>query len=258
MKPGRLESLLWEDRDGALAAADKELLGRYIDGHPEAKDLKKEIEILAERLDALDVAVPPADLRPRIEQALAGLPTHRGNPKGTQTPVVSQPWKRPVTSWLPLAASLLVGVAVGYLMQPGSGVSVEPAKATGSMNSIAREPNSETLRIALGQPSSSVEISRTGDLVGIRIDLENDAELEVDVEVSNGFLLVTGINADDPTGFDVTSAEGRTVLRTRGPASQVFEITATAGAVPVRLVVRENGVVVADDWLTGGTRVDRS
>ena len=157
-----------------------------------------------------------------------------------------------------MAASLIVGVAVGYLMQPGSGASVEPTKAAGSMNPIAREPVDETLRIALGRPPNSIEISRAGDLVGLRIDLEDDAEVEVDVEVSDGFLLVTAIDVEDPTGVVVLSEGGKTILRARGPASQVLEITATAGAVPVHFVVRENGVAVADDWLSGDPGVDRS
>ena len=85
----------------------------------------------------------------------------------------------------------------------------------------------------------------------MRIHLDNSTDLEFEFEVSTGFLLMTGINADDPTGVDVTSAEGKTVLRTKGPTSQIVEITATAGSAPVHLVVRENGGVVADDWFAG-------
>jgi hypothetical protein len=250
MKFERLERLLWEFRDGAITAEERsELLG-YLEQHPDARELQREIEDLSERLEGLDRASPPQDLRARIADALEGVPTptRTAQPAPSALPRVAK-W-RP-THWLPLAASLLVGVTVGYLLQPGSGMSVDASRAAGTMSAAAIEPATRKMKVDLGGPAGSVTIRRNGAVAALDIDLGSDTDLEVEMEVAQGFLLVTGIGSSATNGLEVTATNGKTIFRTRGPAAHSIEITATIEAVPVRLIVRANGLVRADDWFAG-------
>lgn len=256
MKPEYLESMLWEERDGTLAADEREALGRYVEDHPEARKLQEEIESLATRLDDLGRAVPPQDLRQHIKEALSAVPPSATASSTSSPSVPYRTSSRRSVSWLPMAACLLVGVALGFLFHPGSGPSVEPEKAAGAMSTARVESPSSPLKISLEDPSSSIEVSRTGDLAAIRIDLGSTTDLEIDLEAAEGFLLVTGIEADDAAAFDVMATAGRTALRLQGPTSRTLEITTTSGRVPIRLVVREKGVVVADDRLTADSALD--
>ncbi len=252
MKRERLESLVWESLDGTITAEERADLEQHIERHPEARELQHEIEKLAERLDGLGRSAPPENLRPRIAAALEGAsaPIRETQPVSSFVPSVAS---RPRSvAWLPLAASLLVGVAVGYLLQPGAGVSVDRSRAVGAMTTTSPGPASRKLEIDLGERVGSMAVGRQGDSTTIRIDLATATDLEIVLEVADGMLLPTGIDTLSSAGFEVVAGASKTVVRTQGPASHELKFTATEDAVPVHLIVRSNGSVVADNWLKAG------
>jgi len=181
---------------------------------------------------------------------LAGVPTPKREAQQASSAIHHVAKWRP-THWLPLAASLLVGVAVGYILQPANGVSVDASRAAGTMGATSLEHAAQRLDVDLEDPTGTIAIRRRGRLAAITVELAAGTDLEIEMEVADGYLLLTGIDRDDATGFDVSAASGKTVFRTRGPASRTLEFTATIPSSPVRLIVRADGLVVADDWLAG-------
>jgi hypothetical protein len=252
MKTERLEALVWESLDGTITAEARVDLEQHIERHPGARELQLEIEKLAEQLDGLGRAAPPETLRPRITAALQEAPA----PTGETQPVSS--FVPPVTSrqrsvaWLPLAACLLVGIAVGYLLRPGAGVSVDQSRAAGAMISTAPEAANHALEIDLGERAGTMLVGPLAGGAAISVELVSATDLEIVLEVADGMLLLTGIDTVVSAGFEVTAVAGRTVIRTHGPAVHELKFTTTEITEPVHLVVRSNGAVVADNWLHAG------
>lgn len=249
MKAEHLESLVWGSIDGTVTAEERADLEKHIERHPEARELQREIEKLAEQLDGLGRIAPPESLRPRIAAALreAPAPPRKTQPVSSFVPPVAS--RRRSIAWLPLAASLLVGVAVGYLLQPGAGLSVDRSRAAGAMTSTSPGFATRTVEIDLGDRAGTMVVSPSTGGAAISIELVAATDLEIVLEVADGMLLPTGIDTVDSAGFEVTAGVGRTVIRTRGPAIHELKFTTTETTEPVHFVIRSNGAVVADDWL---------
>jgi len=252
MNAERLESLVWESLDGTITAEERADLEEHIERHPEARELQREIEKLAEQLDGLGRAAPPESLRPRIAAALQAVPapTRETQPVSSFVPAVAS--KQRSIAWLPLAASLLVGVAVGYLLQPGAGLSVDRSRAAGAMTSTSPEFAARKVEIDLGDRAGTIVVGPHAGGAAISIELATATELEIVLEAAGGMLLPTGIDTIDSAGFEVSAIAGRIVIRTHGPAAHELEFAATGITEPVHLVIRSNGAVVADDWLNAG------
>jgi len=252
MNAERLESLVWGSLDGTITAEERADLEKYIARHPEARELRREIEKLAERLDGMGRAAPPENLRPRITAALQEVPTPTRETPPVSSFVPSVASRQRSVAWLPLAASLLVGVAVGYLLQPGAGISVARSRAAGAMTSTSPKFAARKVEIDLGEGSGTIVVGPRAGGAAISIELVSATDLEIVLEAAGGMLLPTGIDTINSAGFEVTAAAGSTVIRTHGPAVHELEFTATGITEPVHLVVRSNGSVVADDWLNSG------
>ncbi len=257
MKKERLESLMWESLDGTITAEERAEFEEHFERHPEARMLQREIEQLAVRLDGMGRASPPENLRPRIKAALREIPAPTLETRPESSAAIPLATRRRSVAWLPMAASLLVGVTVGYLLQPGADLSVDSSRAAGVMTTMPPGPASQEMAIDLGEHVGSMAVDRRGGSTAIRIDLATATDLEIVLEVATGLLLPAGIDTLSSAGFEVVAGASKTVVRTRGPASHQLKFTATEGAVPVHLIVRSNGFVVADDWLADETTENR-
>lgn len=251
MKPEHLETLLWEFRDGTITEKNQAELGEYVGNHPEARELEREIELLAERLGELGRVVPPRNLRARIAGALEDLPIPAHETRTSSSATIPRITKNRPIHWLPMAASLLVGVAVGFILQPGAGSSIDVSNAAGAMSTTAVKSSVEKWGVALGEQSGSVSISRDGGSATIDIELVAETDLEIDLETADGLVLLTGVDPTVTAGIEATTAPGRTVVRARGPATHRLEFLSTIDEAPVHLVIRADGTVVAEKWLTG-------
>ena len=87
MKPDRLEALLWERIDGVISAVDRAELDAWLAGNSQARELDRELIALAARLEESVELEPPAELRPRIDRALAAArPPAAAKSKRIQAP----------------------------------------------------------------------------------------------------------------------------------------------------------------------------
>ena len=133
MRPERLEKILWERADGTIAPDELAKLEEYLAEHPDSKDIEREIARLAELLAPRDEIAPPAALRERIDRALAAA-TPPGHEARIPRTAGARRWKdRWPARLLPVAASLVIGVAIGYLTQPGAGGPIDGSQAAGAM-----------------------------------------------------------------------------------------------------------------------------
>ncbi len=206
MKPERLESLVWESLDGTITAEERADLEQHIERHPEARELQREIEKLAEQLDGLGRAAPPENLRPRIAAALQEVPAPT---RETQ----------PVSSFVSLGG---VAAAVGCLASVGG---KPPGGSRRRLSLAARRGRFG--RPVQGGRRHDLDVSRDRELESwrsisesarerwpsaaiaggatIRIELVSATDLEIVLEVADGMLLPTGIDTLDSAGFEVTA-----------------------------------------------------
>jgi len=249
MKTERLEALLWERIDGTIAAGDLAELEAHIAEHPEAGSLQRQIEGLAGQLDRLRPVKPPAELKGRITTALHDVPASQRPTRGIRSTLRPAPARLRPVAWLPIAAGLLVGVTVGYLLHPGEGLSVDGSRAAGTMSVPAGDRPSSTATIDLGGTAGSLEIARTGAEAEISVDLVGDHDLGVDLEAADGDLLVTSVGTAESGQFEIAATGEHARFRTRGPSTHTLRMAMSSMATPLHLVVSLNGAVVADQWI---------
>ena len=221
MNRDRLEELLWERIDGTISPGDLAELEAHLAEHPQPRELERDINKLAEMLDDPDEVVPPAELRARIERSLeAAAPPwsdHRAAPK----PVATLGFDRVLPRWAPIAASLVIGVAIGYLLHTGPTAQIDTSQVTGSMTTPAAYPDIRPSIVDLGDSIGSIEIQRLQETVILDFQFEEADGLELIFELPDG----------DRTAFDLDGPRVRHL---------VFDCREA-----LRLEVRKDGEVVA-------------
>ena len=222
MKSDRLEALLWARVDGTIDESELAELENILAAGGEPRKVERQIALIAEELDRLEDVQPPAELRDKIDSALAQAspPAARiGRSGAAPRPRPSNPV---VSRWLPLAASLVVGVAIGYLLHSGPAAPIETAHVSGSMTVPAAQPPAPPAVLDLGRSIGSIEIRRAGEIVTLDLDLESDRDLELVLETPDG---------------------DRTTLDVKGPGKR--QLTVENGQ-ELRFEVRINGSVFAE------------
>ncbi len=137
MNNDRLEALLWARIDGTIEPEELAELEAHLAEHPEPREIERQITTIAEELDRLEKVQPPPELRARIDGALANATAPTAHPAPTPHTQSAPAWQ---VRWLPLAASLLIGVTVGYLMHPELSGSIDQSRATGPMAASGSTP----------------------------------------------------------------------------------------------------------------------
>ena len=222
MKSDRLEALLWARVDGTIGKSELAELEEILATGGEPRKVERQIAMIAEELGKLEDVQPPAELRDKIDGALAQAspPAARIGHLGTiPAPQTSNPI---VSRWLPLAASLVIGVAIGYLLNTGPAAPIETTHVSGSMTAPAAQPTAPPAVLDLGQSIGSIEIRRAGEIVTLDLDLAGDRDLELVLETPDG---------------------DRTTLDVKGPGARLLTVES---AQKLRLEVRTNGSVLAE------------
>ena len=273
----RLEALLWERIDGVIGAEDQTELEAFLAQDQEARELDHELKVLAERLASARELKPPAELRGRIDRALIMAeppvaPAEEGavpEPLATEgkTAAVAAPKppaaKQPPTTvalhrrsgggWrtrlLPLAASLVVGVAIGLLVQITAGPDVDASRAVGAMHAPVGPASSEAVTIDLAGDHGALSIWREGPVLIAELGLMGDIEVELVLESDAGDLVVGGAGMAGSPASEVSLDGGRVVLRANGAGRYALTVIATEKRVPIRLRVNSGGAVLADRWI---------
>ncbi len=248
MRLERLETLLWERIDGVISAEDEGELMAFLAEDNEARELELELITLAKRLARVREVVPPHVLRERISKALAAarVPEAQG-----RTPTV-MPVRSPVR-WGPrvlaTAASLLVGVAIGLLLDLGGGRPVDESKAAGAIYVADAREAPVGWEMVLGGGVGKLEARRSDNELSVEVRLGEEHEVVLHVDAESGALEITGVRGEGGGADEVLAHEGVVVVRATGPASTGVALSCSDRGAPVRVVVSLDGERVAERWL---------
>lgn len=246
MSIDRIEALLWARIDGTIEPEELAELEAHLAEGPEPREIERQITTIADGLDALDKMQPPPELRERIDGALANAnpPTaHRSEtPRARSAPA----WP---ARWLPLAASLLIGVTVGYLLHPGAGGSIDRGRVTGTMIAPPAEPGATQVEIHLDAGAGSLVASRDGAEVMIHVILETEIDLEITLAGAGGPVRFGFLKATNAAVNEVTTEQGWVVVQTRGPGTVTFSVSPSAADDLVRLRVSADGIPAEERWI---------
>ncbi len=249
MNSDRLEALLWARIDGTIEPEELAELEAHLTEHPEPQEIERQITTIAEELDRLEKVQPPQELRGRINGALANT-----NPPSSRT---DHPAPAPHTHsatgwsvrWLPLAASLLIGVTIGYLMHPGTGRSIDQSRVTGTMITPSVQPGAAPVEIQLVAGAGTVFASRSGADVVIDVMLTAEINLGVTLTGADGPVRFAGLNSTNASATEVTTAQGWVSVRTIGPGTVRLSASAENSDDLLKLMVSVDGAPVEERWI---------
>jgi len=233
MNNDRLEALLWARIDGT-------------------REIERQITTLSEELDGLEKVQPPGELRERIDGALANATAPTAHPTPTPHTHSAPAWQ---VRWLPLAASLLIGVTVGYLMHPGTSGSIDQSRTTGAMITPPAHPGEAPVEIHLDAGAGSISASRAGTDVVIDVKLVAEIDLGVTVAGDGGPVRFAGLNSTITSATKVSTEHGWVVVRTHGPGTATLSVSAADADDILRLQVSIDGIPIEERWI-GPTRIE--
>ena len=250
MNNDRLEALLWARIDGTIGPEELAELEAHLGEHPEPREIERQITTIAEELDKLDSVQPPRELRGRIDCALENANPPNVHPIAAPPTRSTPPWP---ARWLPLAASLLIGVTFGYLLHPGTGGSIDRAGVTGSMLTPTNPSEATPVEIHLDAGAGSIVASRVGADVTIRVILETEIEVGLTLAGVEGPVHFASLNSTNASATAVTTEQGRVSVRTIGPGSLTLAASAADADDILRLQVSIDGIPIDEHWI-GPTR----
>jgi len=255
MNTERLEALLWARVDGTIDPEELAELEAHLAEHPEPREIERQITTIAEELDSLEKVPPPSELRARIEKALADatLPAAQTDHSPTVHHTHSAPaWP---AKWLPLAASLLIGVSIGYLLHPNAGGSIDQSVVTGTMVTPPGQTEMGRVEIQLDAGAGSIVASR--DRADVVVDVVLTTEIDVSVTLGSaaGPVRLESLLSSNASASEVTAQNESVVVRTVGPGTATVLVNAIDAAEPVRLQVSSGGFAVEERWI-GALRIE--
>ena len=250
MNNDRLEALLWARIDGTIGPEELAELEAQLAEHPEPREIERQITTIAEELDGLDKVQPPRELRRRIDGALATANPPTAHPTAAPPTRSTTAWP---ARWLPLAASLLIGVTVGYLLHPGTGGSIDRAGVTGSMLTPITQSEAAPVEISLEEGAVSVVASRAGSDVSIYVILETEIDLGLTLAGAEGPVYFTGLGGNQSLTEVTTPEQKSIVVRTIGPGSLTIAARAADADDILRLQISIDGIPIEERWI-GPTR----
>ena len=244
MNHDRLEALLWARIDGTIDSQELAELEAHLAEQAEPREIERQITAIANGLRELELERPPSELRGRINGAIKNATPPAGHSSVPPRIHATQPWH---ARWLPLAACLLIGAAIGYLVRPGTGPSIDRTELTGAMVTPAEHATSAPLEIAFD--GGAVVARRSGTDAVVDVTLTREVELAVTVAGAEGPVRLTNLNSTTPSATEVSTDHGRVVLQTRGPGTVVLAVGISTLDEPLRLQVSADGAVTAARWI---------
>jgi hypothetical protein len=248
MNNDRLEALLWARIDGTIEPGELDELEAHLRDNPEPREIERQIAAIAEELDNLEHETPPSVLRQKIDEALANAnaPTSQSDNTVTIPPTHPTP-ARPAT-WLPVAASLLIGVAIGYLLHPETGRTIDHSVVAGTMVAPANDLQS---RVEVQLDGGAGHVIAYRDMADIVIDVEltSDIDVAVTLEGMGGPVRLESLSSTNASTTEVSTHHGWVVVDAIGPCTTRFSALASATDDPVNLRVASGGVTTEEHWI---------
>ena len=249
MNTERLEALLWARIDGTIDPEELAELEAHLAEHPEPREIERQITTIAEELDSLEKVQPPSELRGRIHSALenAAPPSARtDHSPAALHPHSAHSWP---AKWLPLAASLLIGVSIGYLLHPNTGRSIDQSVVTGTMVTPPSQLETGRVEIQLEADAGSVTASRAGADVVVDVVLTAAIDLAVTVAGAGGPVHFEGLSSTNASASEVTTDQGWVVVRTSGPGTVTLSVSAAVADDTLRLQVSSDDIPAEERWI---------
>jgi len=246
MNTNRLEFLLWARIDGTIEPEELAELEAHLAEHLEPREIERQITTIAEELDALEPVRPPSELRGRIDGALATVNPPTAHEATTPRTRLAPAWPARL---LPLAASLLIGVAVGYLLHPGAARTVDRSEVTGAMLTPTAQPGAAPVEIHLDAGAGSVSVNRTGPDVVVDVVLTDEIDLGVTLAGADGPVRFAGLNSTEGSDIQVTTEQGWVVVQIIGPGTLTLAATAADADDVLRLQVSVDGAPAEECWI---------
>jgi hypothetical protein len=151
--------------------------------------------------------------------------------------------------WLPAVASLVIGVAIGYLLHPGVTSSIDQSEVTGTMYAPSGYVVSGPVEIHLEAGAGSVAASRSGSDIVVDVSLVTDIELGVTLTGTNGPVHFKSMSTTTGTATDVMTEQGWVVVRGHGPGTMTFSVSAIDAEDPLRIQVSSAGALTEEAWI---------
>ena len=246
MNTDRLEALLWARIDGTIEPEELAELEAHLTEHPEPREIERQITRIAEELDTLEKVHPPQELRERIDGALANATAPTAHRAPTPHTHSAPAWQ---VRWLPLAASLLIGVTVGYLIHPEMSGSIDQSRATGTMITPPAHPGPAPVEIQLVAGAGTIFASRSGADLVVDVVLTKEIDIAVTLTGAVGPVRFGGLNSTNASATEVTLERGWVLVRTSGPGTVALSASAADADDMLRLVVSVDGAPVAERWI---------
>jgi anti-sigma factor RsiW len=246
MNPERLEALLWARIDETIDPGELAELEAHLAEGPEPREIERQITAIAAALDGMETVPPPAELRERIDGALAHATPPAARTEKPTTPTLTHSAPMLPARWFPLAASLLIGVAIGYLIHPGTARFIDRSEVTGTMLTPPARMSVVPVEIQLDGGAGTVTASRAGSDVAVDVVLADEIDLTVTVAGTFGPLSLAGITGDGTWTAEASPESRHVTVHARGPASLQLSFGSADDASPVRLQVTADGVAIAE------------
>jgi hypothetical protein len=231
----RVEQLLWELRDGEIAAADRTWLEAELARDPEAAAMAGEVTAVHQALAEAAEVEAPAELGARIRRALErARPPRSGWSRLPRPAAGSEPtWRR---GWAYLAAGLVMGIGLTLVLRTGPDLETRDVAGTAGLTAAA-EIAGEPVGIAGGR--GTLAVGRRGGDLTLRLEWTGAEPAELAVRGGGG-LRVRSL--EPPAGATLRELDGSVwVFRLAGPGTAALEATPLDPAAPIEVDVRAQG-----------------
>lgn len=232
MTDADLDCLAWERLDGTISAEDEARLDAMVGGSDSSRRRYDALQGIARELASVAPVAPPAELRPRIDRALAASSPH---------------WRRPspvLAFWRPrlayLAAGLLAGVVAARLLMPGP--PVDRGQASGAMVTTVATPSAGLTLDLAGIGTLALRQGR--GLLDLELRLATDRPVEISLEPWHGELGIATLEAGGASIVTAAADGGGARFRVEGPGHPTVSLRLPGGDPEVSVRVSSEGVTV--------------
>lgn len=243
MSNDRLEALLWGRIDDTIDPEELAELEAHLAEHPEPREIEQQIATIAEELDRLDVVQPPPALRERIDSALSRATPPAAQRTSTPRAVSAPAWP---ARWLPLAASLLVGVAVGYLLHPEVFPKIDEAAVAGALLPTLTAGTAGEAVINLGDDFGKLIVASSADLITVDFTVTAESGLDLVLEAESGEVNLRSLTHIEGIPSKLWVNGPRIDLHADGPGHHTLSIRASDRLSPIRVFVASETEVLAE------------
>lgn len=247
----QIEQLLWKRRDGELSGEEAAILEQALAESAEARQLAREVDGVAERLEEVAASAPPAELRDRIDAALGAAE----NFSNTSTFSSPRPFRRrwrhaPVLRYAALAATLAVAIVGGWIVSSRRPPASESSHYVGTMeNPPGVGGASQSFDLGAGVGSVTV-LQATGQCT-FNLDLKETGRAELELRAAGR----TGVDITIRrfTGSDETAPQvvpGAVIWTVHPPGKFSLSVATTPSDADLDFVVRVGDQEVLHRQLT--------